>query len=235
MGTTERTRAVIRRLNAMADRARLVGMERYGINTRKALGITVTELRGLARELDRDHDLAIGLWDSEIHEARILASMLDDPTEVTEAQMEAWAYDLDSWDVCDQVCANLFDRTRFAFRKAVQWSARDDEFVKRAGFALMACAAVHRKDVADAQFETFLPIIRAEATDDRNYVRKAVSWALRQIGKRSPELNRRAIDTAKQIQRIDARSARWIAGDALRELESRTVRERLAARAASTP
>ena len=232
MGTVERTRAVIRKLDGMSDRKRLIGMERYGINTRKALGISVTELRSLARSIGRDHELAVGLWDTEIHEARILASMIDDPDEVTEAQMEAWVYDLDSWDVCDQVCSNLLDRTRFAFRKAVEWSAREDEFVKRAGFALMACAAVHRKDAPDAQFETFLPIIRAEATDDRNYVRKAVSWALRQIGKRSPELNARAIETAREIRRIDARAARWIAGDALRELESPAVQERLAERAA---
>jgi len=223
---------VIRRLNELGDRSRLVGMERYGISTRKALGISVTELRTLARSIGRDHELAADLWDTEIHEARILASMVDDPAQVTEAQMEAWAYDLDSWDLCDQVCGNLFDRTRFAFRKAVQWSAREEEFVKRAGFALMAWAAVHRRDAPDAQFETFLPIIRAEATDDRNFVRKAVSWALRQIGKRSPELNARAIETAKQIQRIDARAARWIAGDALRELESPAVQERFAERAA---
>ena len=232
MGPVQRARVVIRRLNELGDRSRLVGMERYGISTRKALGISVTELRTLARSIGRDHELAADLWDTEIHEARILASMVDDPAQVTEAQMEAWAYDLDSWDLCDQVCGNLFDRTRFAFRKAVQWSAREEEFVKRAGFALMAWAAVHRRDAPDAQFETFLPIIRAEATDDRNFVRKAVSWALRQIGKRSPELNARAIETAKQIQRIDARAARWIAGDALRELESPAVQERFAERAA---
>ena len=214
-------------MNAMADRSRLAGMSRYGIATDKALGITVTELRGLAKELGRDHELASALWDSEIHEARLLATMVDDPSQVTEAQMEAWVHDLDSWDLCDQACGNLFDRTRFAFRKAVEWSARADEFVKRAGFALMATAAVHRKDADDAQFEVFLPLIRAEAVDDRNYVKKAVSWALRQIGKRSPHLHAKAVETAKQIQRLDARSARWVAGDALRELESQAVRDRL--------
>jgi 3-methyladenine DNA glycosylase AlkD len=224
VGTVERTRAVIRKLNELGDRSRLVGMERYGINTRNALGVTVTELRTLARQVGRDHELAIALWDSEIHEARILASIVDDPAQVTEAQMEAWVRDLDSWDVCDQVCGNLFDRTRFAFRKAAQWSAREDEFVKRAGFALMACATVHRKDAPDAQFET----------DDRNFVRKAVSWALRQIGKRSPDLNVRAIETAKQIQGIDSRAARWIAGDALRELESPAVQGRFAGAARSS-
>jgi len=231
VGQVDKVRAVIRQLNQMGDRSRLAGMERYGIATGAALGISIPELRALARSLGRDHELAAALWNSETHEARILASMVDDPELVTEAQMEAWVDDLDSWDVCDQVCANLFDRTRFAFPKAVEWSAREDEFVKRAGFALMACAAVHRKDVPDARFETFLPIIQAEATADRNYVKKAVSWALRQIGKRSPGLNERAIATARKIQRLDARAARWIAGDALRELEAPAVQERLAARA----
>jgi len=206
-------------------------MQRYGINTRRALGISVTELRGLARRIGRDHDLSVALWDSRIHEARILASMLDDPAEVTEAQMEAWVLEFDSWDLCDQVCGNLFDRTPFAFNKAVGWSSREEEFVKRAGFALMAWAAVHRKDLPDERFEVFLPIIHAQATDDRNYVKKAVSWALRQIGKRSPTLNAHAIRTAEQIQRLDARAARWIANDALRELESPAVRVRLARRA----
>jgi 3-methyladenine DNA glycosylase AlkD len=215
----------------MADRSRLAGMERYGIATGTALGVTVTQLRGLAETLGHDHELASGLWDTEIHEARLLATMIDDPVQVTEAQMEAWVCDVDSWDLCDQLAGNLFDRTRFAFRKAVEWSAREDEFVKRAGFALMACAAVHRKDVGDEQFEVFLPVIRAEATDDRNYVRKGVSWALRQIGKRNAVLNGRAIATAHEIQRIDARAARWIARDVLRELEGAAVQARFAASA----
>lgn len=223
----DRVRTVLKKLNEVSDRSRLAGMARYGIRTDKALGVSVPELRRLAKAIGPDHDLAVELWGSEIHEARMLASMIDDPHQVTESQMEAWVHDFDSWDLCDQVCSNLFDRTTSAFRKAVEWSARDDEFVKRAGFALMASAAVHRKDVDDATFEVFLPIIRAEATDDRNYVKKAVNWALRQIGKRSAELNRKAIATAKQIQKLDARSARWIASDALRELESTAVQERL--------
>jgi 3-methyladenine DNA glycosylase AlkD len=223
----DRVRAVLRKLNEVADRSRLAGMARYGIATDKALGVAVPELRRLAKAIGRDHELAVELWGSEIHEARMLASMIDDPRQVTESQMEAWVHEFDSWDLCDQVCGNLFDRTTSAFRKAVEWSARDDEFVKRAGFALMASAAVHRKEADDATFEVFLPIIRAEATDDRNYVKKAVNWALRQIGKRSPELNRKAIATAKQIHKLDARSARWIASDALRELESAAVQDRL--------
>lgn len=202
-------------------------MSRFGIDTRNALGVTVTELRGLARRIGRNYDLAAALWESEIHEARILATMVDDPAHVTEAQMERWVSDLGSWDLCDQLCGNLFDRTPFVSDMALRWSRREAEFVKRAGFALMASSAVHRKDLPDARFEMFLPAIRAQASDDRNYVKKAASWALRQIGKRSLGLHRKAIATARQIERIDSRSARWIARDVLRELESAAVRERL--------
>ncbi len=202
-------------------------MGRFGIDTRNALGVTVTELRGLARRIGRDHGLAAALWQSEIHEARLLATMVDEPSSVTEAQMERWVSDLTSWDLCDQLCGNLFDRTPYAFDKALGWSRRDEEFVKRAGFALMATSAVHRKDVSDARFEVFFPAISAQATDDRNYVKRAVSWALRQIGKRSVGLNRKAIATAREIERIDARAARWIARDVLRKLESPAVRDRL--------
>jgi 3-methyladenine DNA glycosylase AlkD len=202
-------------------------MRRFGIDTRSALGVSVPELRGLARRIGRDHDLAAALWKSGIHEARILASMVDDPSRVTETQMEAWISDVGSWDLCDQLCGNLFDRTPSAFDKALDWSRREEEFVKRAGFALMAYSAVHRKDLPDARFEIFLPAIRAQATDDRNYVKKAVSWALREIGKRSRGLNRKALATARQIQRIDSRAARWIASDVRRELESGRVQDRL--------
>lgn len=223
------TREILNRLHAMADRSRLSGMARYGIRTEKALGIAIPDLRKLGRETGTNHDLAIRLWDTEIHEARILAGMIDDPTEVTEAQMEAWVHDFDSWDLCDQVCGNLFDRTGYAFRKASEWTRRQDEFIKRAGFATIAWAAVHRRDIEDEQFAVFLPIIRAESTDDRNFVKKAVNWALRQIGKRSPELNAKAVECAEQIQAIDSRSAWWIGSDALRELTSDAVRERLGA------
>ena len=185
------------------------------------------DLRKLARAIGRDHDLAIALWETNVHEARLLAGMIDDPAQVTEAQMEVWVHDFDSWDLCDQVCGNLFDRTPYAFRKASEWTLREDEFVKRAGFATVACAAVHRKDVDDERFEVFLPIIRAESTDERNFVKKAVNWALRQIGKRSPALNANAVATAEQIRRIDSKAARWIGSDALRELTSPAVRERL--------
>jgi 3-methyladenine DNA glycosylase AlkD len=229
----DRARSVLQTLEGMGDPERRAGMARFGINAERALGITVTELRALARTLGRDHGLADALWRTGVHEARMLATLVDRPQDVTEAQMEAWVRDLDSWDLCDGVCGNLFDRTPFAFDKAVEWSGREREFEKRAGFALMAWSAVHHKDVGDEHFEAFLPLIVAQATDDRPYVRKAVNWALRQIGKRSPALHRSAILTARRIREIDARSARWIAADALRELESPAVAERLAkARAA---
>jgi 3-methyladenine DNA glycosylase AlkD len=228
MTTAGRAAEVLDSLRRLADPKRLEGMARFGIDTRTALGVTVTELRTLARRLERDHALAAELWKSGIHEARILASIVDEPDAVTERQMESWVREFDSWDLCDQVCMNLFDRTRFAFDKALEWSARDPEFEKRAGFALMATAAVHRRDVPDRAFHAFLPRIQDEATDDRNYVKKAVSWALRQIGKRSAGLHARAIVTAHRIEAIDARSARWIARDVLRELEGSAVRERFA-------
>ena len=202
-------------------------MARFGIDTTRAVGVTVTELRRFARDLGHDHELAAALWASGVHEARLLASLVDEPAMVSEAQMEAWVADLDSWDVCDGVCGNLFDRTPFALDKAVEWSSREPEFEKRAAFALMASAAVHRKDLPDAAFASLLPVIRAQAIDERNYVKKAVSWALRQIGKRSSGLNSRAVRTAERIERIDSRAARWVARDALRELRSDAVQARL--------
>jgi 3-methyladenine DNA glycosylase AlkD len=227
MSEDERARDVVRTLERMGDRSRLEGMARFGIDTGRAVGVTVTELRSFARDLGRDHELAAALWASGVHEARLLASLADEPDMVSEAQTEAWVADLDSWDVCDGVCGNLFDRTPFALDKAVEWSSREPEFEKRAAFALMASAAVHRKDLPDAAFASLLPVIRAQATDERNYVKKAVSWALRQIGKRSSGLNSRAVRTAEQIERIDSRAARWIARDALRELRSDAVQARL--------
>jgi 3-methyladenine DNA glycosylase AlkD len=211
----------------MGDPSRVEGMARYGIRTDDAVGVAVTELRRLARGLRPDHELAAALWTSGVHEAWILASLVDDPALVTEEQMDAWVSGFDSWDVCDGVCGNLFDRTPFALDKAVEWTGREPEFERRAGFALMAWAAVHRKDLPDRTFAALLPTIRASSTDDRTYVKKAVSWALRQVGKRSLGLNAEAIKTAEQIGLIDTRSSRWVARDALRELRSDAVQARL--------
>jgi len=225
---------VIRRLEAMGDPANVAGMARFGIRPKtRVLGISVVALRKLARELGRDHALASALWRSGIHEAQVLATMVDEPAKVTEAQAERWVRALDSWDICDQLCSNLLSRTPFAYEKAAEWTGRDAEFVKRAGFALVCALTVHDKNAPDRSFERFLPIIRRESTDDRNFVKKAVNWALRQIGKRNARLHDKAVATAERIATIDSRAARWIAADALRELWSEAVRTRLARSTAS--
>jgi len=190
--------------------------------------VSIPNLREMAREIGKDHDLAQRLWASNIHEARILASIIDDPKVITEEQMDAWVKDFDSWDVCDQCIMNLFERTEFAYPKAVEWSSSEQEFIKRAGFVLMARLAVSDKKADDRQFEGFFPIIKREASDDRNQVKKAVNWGLRQIGKRNLNLNRMAIKAAREIQQMDSKGARWIASDAIRELTSEAVKQRLA-------
>jgi len=219
--------AAINKLKSLSDPEAIEGMARYGIKPEKALGISIPALRKMAREIGKDHDLAQRLWASGIHEARILAGMIDDPEAVTEKQVESWVKGFDSWDVCDQVCMNLFWLTRFAYDKCFEWSERDEEFVKRAGFALMARLAWSDKEATDEQFKKFLPVIKRESTDERNFVKKAVNWTLRQIGKRNPALNKAAIKTAEEIGKIDSRSARWIASDALKELKSEAVQKRL--------
>lgn len=218
---------VLRKLKKLGSKRDRQGMARFGINTENAYGVSLYKVRPLAKEIGKDHKLALELWKSCIHEARILASIIDDPAKVTETQMERWVKDFDSWDVCDQVLSNLFDKTKFAYKKAFEWSKREEEFVKRAGFVMMACLAVHDKQAADKDFENFFPVIIREATDERNFVRKAVNWALRGIGKRNKNLNKKAIATAEKIQKIDSKSARWIASDALRELTSEKVQQRL--------
>jgi len=218
---------VVKRLKREANPENVAGMARFGINPEGTLGICAPDLMRLAKKIGKDHALAQKVWSTGIHEARILAAMMDEPSKVTEKQMEKWVDDFDSWDVCDQVCMRLFDKTPFAYDKVEEWSGREEEFVKRAGFALMASLAVHDKKADDARFEKMLSIIARESTDDRNYVRKAVNWALRQIGKRNKRLNTKAIKTAEKIQKMDSKSARWIAADALRELKSEAVRARL--------
>jgi 3-methyladenine DNA glycosylase AlkD len=215
---------VVARLRGMGSERNREGMARFGINTEKALGIGVTQLRKLARSIGRDHELAADLWATGIHEARILASMVDEPSMVTRGQMDRWARDFDSWDLVDQCCGNLFDKTPHAWDKAVQWSKRKPEFTKRAGFALMAWLAVHDKTAPDKRFRELLSLIEQAADDDRNFVKKAVNWALRQIGKRNAALNGAALKTAHKIAKRDSKSARWIARDAIRELETRRVR-----------
>ena len=218
---------ILNKLKALSNPKAVEGMARYGINPENTYGVSIPNLRKIAGETGKNHALAQELWASGIHEARILASMIDDPKMATEEQLESWVKDVNSWDVCDQCCMNLFKKTGLAYSKADEWSESDEEFVKRAGFVLMACLAVSDKKADDRQFEIFLPIIKREASDNRNYVKKAVNWALRQIGKRNANLNKKAIETSKEIQKMDSRSAKWIASDAIRELASESVRIRL--------
>jgi 3-methyladenine DNA glycosylase AlkD len=204
----------------------LAGMKRFGIDSSKALGIPLPELRKIAKGLKKDHALALALWETKLREARILASLIDDAAEVTEAQFDEWAAGFYSWDLCDQVCGNLFDRTPFALEKAVGYSAREEEFVKRAGFVLMAEYAVHHKKAENEIFVNFLQIIEREACDGRNFVKKAINWALRQIGKRNAVLRVHAIESANRILAMECKAAKWIAWDALNELArkpSRTI------------
>jgi 3-methyladenine DNA glycosylase AlkD len=245
---------VVTELRARANPENVAGMARYGIRTDGTLGVSVKDLRTLAKAIGRDHALALDLWDTGIHEARILAALVDEPAAVTEAQMERWVADLDSWDVCDQVCSNLFDRTgSFAYSKAVEWSGREELFVRRAGFVLMAALAVHDKTAADEAFAPFFAAVRRHGADQRPLVRKAASWALRQMGKRNPALHHAAVATASAIAEdggVDTpsgvaaqsvggvdletrRAARWLAGDVLKELRSPVVIQRLNRRGGS--
>ncbi|MBU2560058.1 DNA alkylation repair protein [archaeon] len=218
---------IIKKLKSLQDPKNVEGMARFGINPEKTLGVSVPNIRKIAKQAGKDHALAEKLWSSGIHEARILASMVDEPEKVTKKQVNAWTGEFDSWDVCDQCCMNLFDKLPFAFEKAIEFTKREREFEKRAGFALMACLAVHDKVAGDEKFTAFFPRMKLQATDERNYVKKAVNWSLRQVGKRNLNLNKAAIKIALEIQKIESKSAKWIANDAIRELESEAVKKRL--------
>jgi 3-methyladenine DNA glycosylase AlkD len=218
---------IIQKLRTLSNSKAIEGMARFGITPQKTFGVSIPNLRKIAQVAGRNRDLAQKLWASDIRETRILASMTDEPKEVTENQMERWAKDFDYWEICDQCCMNLFEKTRFAYQKAEEWSQREEEFVKRAGYVLMARLAVSDKKTEDSQFEKFFPHIKLGSTDHRNFVKKAVNWALRQIGKRNLNLNRKAIKVAEEIQKIDSKAAKWISSDAIRELKSIPVQERL--------
>ncbi|MBN1287161.1 MAG: DNA alkylation repair protein [Anaerolineae bacterium] len=226
---------IMAQLESMGDPEVVAGLARVGSTPGKLYGVKIPKVRALAKDIRQAyrkdkaarHALAAQLWDSGVHEARILASIIDDPAQVAEEQIERWAADFDSWDVCDQCCMNLFEKTPFAYAKAVEWSTREEEYVKRAGFVMMARLAVSDKRAGDDAFTPFLPVIVREATDERNMVKKAVNWALRQIGKRNLALNAAAIATAGQIQALDSKAARWVASDALRELTDAKIQARL--------
>jgi 3-methyladenine DNA glycosylase AlkD len=220
-------RDVLDKLHSKARPEQLKGMAKYGIAVEQRLGVSVPDMRKLAKEIGRDHKLALELWKTGIAEARIVAALVDDPAGLTEEQMEDWVDAINSWDVCDQVCMNLFEKNQLAWKKIIDWSEREEEFVKRAAFSLIACLAWHDKKASDDKFIELLPVIIREATDERNFVKKAVNWALRNIGKRNLNLNRAAINAATEIRRLDSKAARWIAADAIRELESDAIQSRL--------
>lgn len=222
---------VVEQLKKRANPKNVEGMVRFGISSKNTLGVPVPELRKLGKEIGKNHKLAQELWEGGVHEARILASIVELPETLTEKQMDKWVKDFDSWDVCDQVCMNLFDKTPIAFKKAKQWAEDKREFVRRAGFALMASLAVHDKKAKDKDFIAFFPLIKKHSTDERNFVRKAVNWALRQIGKRNLSLNKASIKLVQEMkvlgEKQDNKTIRWIVNDALRELQSQAVQSRL--------
>lgn len=220
---------IIAKLKSLSNPKAVEGMARYGITPKYTFGVSLPNLRKIAKETGKNHELALELWNTNTRETRILASMVDEPKMVTEQQIEDWIKKFNYWEICDQCCMNLFEKTEFVYQKAIEWSSREEEFIKRAGFVLMARLAVSNKKADDAEFEEFFFIIKRESIDSRNYVKKAVNWALRQIGKRNIALNQEAIRISQEIQKIDSKISRWIASDALRELTSDAIQKRLKA------
>jgi len=216
---------IIANLKLHANAQAVEGMARFGIRPAQALGISIPTLRKMAKEIGRNQALAVALWDSGIHETRILASMIAEPQIVSTELMEEWVNDFDSWDVCDQVCGNLFDKTPYAYQKATEWCQQEKEFVRRAGFVMMAELAVHDKQAHDEAFMQFFPLIKHYADDKRNFVKKAVNWALRQIGKRNSHLHALALECAYEIQHMDSKTAQWVAKDALKELRAKEIKD----------
>ena len=222
-----KTQDIIKILRAQGNPRNVEGMARFGITSGKAFGVSAPFIRGLAKKIGRDHGLALQLWTTGSLEARALSALIGEPTKVTKSLMNEWVKDFDNWAVCDCVCGMLFDKTAFAYDMAKKWTKRKEEFVRRAGFVMMASLAVHDKKAEDDKFMKFLPLIERGSTDQRNFVKKAVNWALRQIGKRNLKLNAAAIKAAVRIRKSESSAARWIAADALRELKSSPVQKRL--------
>ena len=214
-------------LTSISDSTRLKEMEKFGINTSNTLVISLMELRRLAKKIGKNHDLALTLWKKNIREVRMLAALIDIPHKVSEEQMDEWVEDFNSWDICDHCCIHLFDKTDFARKKIDEWSKRQEEFVKRAAFALIAVIAVHDKNASNKSFEKYFALIIRESTDERQYVKKAVNWALRSIGKRNLVLNKKAIETAELLLKKKNKNSFWIATDAIKELTSQKIIVRL--------
>ncbi len=222
---------IIKTLELIGTPKNIAGMKRFAIVAKKAFGVSAPNLKQLAKEIKKQtkdrHSLALELWQTEIHEARIIAYLIENPKDVTEKQMDSWVEDFDNWAICDGTCGHLFCRTDFAYKKVFEWSEREEEFIKRAGICLMAWLAVHDKKADDEKIGKFLQILEQKADNERNFVKKAVNWSLRQIGKRSLNLNKLAVEAAERIKAQNTKSARWIAADALRELQNEKVRTRL--------
>lgn len=222
---------ILKKLESLENPTNVAGMARFAIVTKKAFGISAPVLKQLAKDIKKQtndrHKLALELWETEIYEARAIAYLIDDPKQVTEKQMDVWVKDFDNWAICDGTCGHLFCRTTLAYKKVFEWSECEEEFIRRAGICLIAWLAVHDKKASDEKIAQFLPILENKANDERNFVKKAVNWSLRQIGKRNLNLNKLAIKTAERIKLQNSKSARWIATDALRELQNEKILERL--------
>ena len=214
-------------LKSKGSKKNKAGMARFGIDTGSAFGVSMPDIREIGKTTEKNHDLALTLWDTGFHEARILAGLVDKPQWVTPDQMESWVKDFNSWDLCDQICGNLFDRTAHAHGKILEWSKREEEYVRRAAYAMIAWRSVHDKRADDGEFLPYLELIGRDAHDGRNFVKKAVNWALRQIGKRSASLHRPALSLAKELAASDDPAKRWVGKDAVKELESEKVKARL--------
>lgn len=219
---------VVAKLQRLASKKYFAGMSRYGIPNDKAFGVPVGSIQKLAKQLGRNHELAGALWATGWYEARMLACFLDEPARVTPAQMDKWCRDFDSWAICDTACFHLFDRTPHAFKKVEQWAKRREEFVRRAAFALLASLAGHNKEADDEPFAKCLPLIERAATDERNFVKKGVSWALRGLGHRSRALHGVAVASAKKLAASTDAAARWVGKDVLRDLNRPLVASKLA-------
>jgi 3-methyladenine DNA glycosylase AlkD len=228
--TTDRVDEVLRWLERRGTKRNREGMARYGIHSDKAFGVSVSALQKLGKQLGRDHELAAALWDTGWYEARMLTGFVDDPSLVRPAQMNRWARDFDNWAICDHLCFHLFDRTPHAWSRIDQWSSRREEFVKRAAFALLASVALHDKRTGDEPFLESLPLMERAATDERNFVKKGVSWALRSVGRRSQTLNAAAVELAHRLGESTEAPARWVGRDALKDLTRPAVQKRLATR-----
>jgi 3-methyladenine DNA glycosylase AlkD len=215
-------------LKRHGTKATVEGMARYGITAKKAFGVTMAQMKSIAQEFPRDHELALALWKTEWYEARMLASMVDDPAKVTPAQMERWCRDFDSWAICDTVCFKLFDQSPHAWAKVWEWSESKKEFILRAAFALLACLALHDKKTADEPFLETLALIERSSTDERNFVKKGVSWALRAIGGRSKDLHAASLALSRQLASSPNAAARWIGKDAMKDLSGRVAKDRVA-------